>query len=315
MQPTAGNVEDMALGLPSRMPGGAPAIVDLLASGDRSYSFEFFPPKDDAGEERLWRAIRELEPLHPTFVSVTYGAGGSTRDRTVRLTGAIASETTLTAMGHLTCVTHTRAELRGVVGAYADAGVRNVLALRGDPPGGPGSPWISTPGGVEYASELVGLVRGLGDFSVGVAAFPEGHREAASLADDARVLARKYRSGAEFAITELFFRPADYFALLDRAAAAGADLPIIPGIMPITNLRQIRRFAELSGRAVPPEVVARFDGVTDPHDVRRIGVDIATGMCEELLDGGAPGLHFYTLNRSTATREIYANLRLGVAAG
>jgi methylenetetrahydrofolate reductase (NADPH) len=283
-----------------------------MATGSRSFSFEFFPPKDDAGEALLWQTIRQLEPLRPTFVSVTYGAGGSTRDRTVRITERIASDTTLTPVAHLTCVGHPRDELRTIVGRYADAGVRTILALRGDPPGGPGTPWTSTPDGLEYASELVALVKELGDFSVGVAAFPEGHRDAISVTADAEVMAAKYHAGAEFAITELFFRPDDYFALVERSERAGSRMPIIPGIMPITNLRQIQRFAELSGRDVPREVVARFDGVTEPADVRRVGVDIATEMCDELLRSGAPGLHFYTLNRSGATREIFG--RLAVAA-
>jgi methylenetetrahydrofolate reductase (NADPH) len=283
-------------------------VGELVTSGDRSFSFEFFPPKDDEGEQRLWQAIRELEALRPTFVSVTYGAGGSTRERTVRITENIASDTTLTPVGHLTCVGHPRSELRQVIGNYADAGVRNVLALRGDPPGGPGTPWTATPGGLTYANELVALTKSLGAFSVGVAAFPEGHREAPTLDEDARVLALKQQAGAEFAITELFFRADDYFGLVDRSLRAGADLPIIPGIMPITNLRQIQRMAELSGRAVPPEVVSRFDGVDDPAEVRRIGVEIAIELCDRLLGGGAPGLHFYTLNRSRATREIYAAL-------
>jgi methylenetetrahydrofolate reductase (NADPH) len=256
----------------------------------------------------LWTAIRQLEPLRPTFVSVTYGAGGSSRDRTIEITERIATETTLTPVAHLTCVGHGQDELRSVIGNYAAGGVRNVLALRGDPPGGPGQPWKPTPGGLKYASELVALVRNLGDFGVGVAAFPEGHREAPSLQADARVLAAKAEAGADFAITELFFRASDYFALVDRAAAVGAAIPIIPGIMPITSLPQIKRFAELSGRAVPPEVVARFDGVSDPADVRGIGVEIAIELCERLLAGGAPGLHFYTLNRSKATREIYGAL-------
>ncbi len=298
----------MTRGLPSRLPGRTPTVAELLSGGERSFSFEFFPPRDDEGEQRLWQAIRELEALHPTFVSVTYGAGGTTRDRTVRITERIASETTLTPVGHLTCVGHPVSELRRVIGQYADAGVRNVLALRGDPPDGAGSPWTPTPGGLTYADELVALTRSLGEFSVGVAAFPQGHREAATLAADTDVLRRKQQAGAEFAITELFFRAADYFALRDRADSSGVDLPIIPGIMPITNLRQITKMAELSGRQVPPEVVGRFDGVTDAVDVRRIGVEIATELCEQLLVGGAPGLHFYTLNRSRATREIYAAL-------
>jgi methylenetetrahydrofolate reductase (NADPH) len=288
--------------------GRVPTVAELITGGDRSFSFEFFPPKDDEGERRLWQTIRELEALRPTFVSVTYGAGGSTRERTVRITEKIASDTTLTPVGHLTCVGHPVTELRQVIGNYADAGVRNVLALRGDPPGGPGSPWTATPGGLTYATELVALTKSLGRFSVGVAAFPEGHREAPSLDEDARVLALKQQAGAEFAITELFFRADDYFGLVDRGISAGVEMPIIPGIMPITNLRQIQRMAELSGRAVPPEVVSRFDGVEQPVEVRRIGVEIATELCERLLAGGAPGLHFYTLNRSRATREIYSAL-------
>jgi methylenetetrahydrofolate reductase (NADPH) len=218
----------------------------------------------------------------------------------------------LTPVAHLTCVGHPRDELRTIIGRYADAGVRNILALRGDPPGGPGTPWIPTPAGLHYASELVELIRMLGDFSVGVAAFPEGHREAVSVDADAEVMAAKFRAGADFAITELFFRVPDYLRLVERSERAGSRMPIIPGIMPITSLRQIERFAELSGRAVPPEVVARFDGVTDTADVRSIGVDIATEMCDRLLAAGAPGLHFYTLNRSAATREIFS--RLAVAA-
>ncbi len=303
----------MPSGPHARTPGGPRTIPDLLAAGQRSFSLEFFPPKDDAGELQLWRAIRELEPLHPTFVSVTYGAGGSTRDRTVGITQRIVRETTLTPIAHLTCVGHTRDELRQVVGSYAAAGILDVLALRGDPPGGPGTPWTPTEDGLTYASELVALVRSLGDFSVGVAAFPEGHREAADLDADVRVLRLKQDAGAAFAITEMFFRAADYQGLVERARAAGVDMPILPGIMPITNLGQIRRMAELSGRAVPEEVVARvarFEG--DPEAVRSEGIQVASELCEDLLGGGAPGLHFYTLNRSKATREIYANLALTV---
>ncbi len=297
-----------------RPPVGAGTVRDLIATGRRSFSFEFFPPKDEEGTAQLWRALRELEPLHPTFVSVTYGAGGSTRDRTVEITKRIARETTMVPMAHLTCVGHSRDELRQVIGAYADAGIRNVLVLRGDPPGGPGAPWTPTAGGLTYATELVVLVRSLGAFSVGVAAFPEGHREAACLEDDVRVLRQKQDAGAEFAITDMFFRAEDYLGLLERSAAAGVDIPILPGIMPITNLGQIRRMAELSGREVPSEVVnrvARHEG--DPEAVRAAGIEVASELCETLLDQGAPGLHFYTLNRSKATREIYANLRLPVA--
>jgi methylenetetrahydrofolate reductase (NADH) len=296
------------------MSGGAHTVPELIAAGERSFSFEFFPPKDEAGEQQLWKALRELEALSPTFVSVTYGAGGSTRDRTVAITERIAHETSMTPLAHLTCVGHDEDALRCIVGAYAGAGIRNILALRGDPPGGPGTPWTPTEGGLTYASELVALVRSLGDFSVGVAAFPQGHRTAASLEADAQVLKAKQDAGAEFAITEMFFRSSDYFGLLDRCERIGVTIPILPGIMPITNLGQIKRMAELSGREVPPEVVARVSELEgDPAAVRAAGVQVATELCDALLGGGAPGLHFYTLNRSKATREIYAGLRATVA--
>jgi methylenetetrahydrofolate reductase (NADPH) len=206
----------MALGLPSRLHGRAATVRELIGTGERSFSFEFFPPKDDEGERALWKAIRELEPLQPTFVSVTYGAGGSTRDRTVRVTENIASETTLTPVGHLTCVGQSRDELRAVIGAYAAAGVRNVLALRGDPPDGPGSAWVRHPQGLDHAVELVTMLRQLGEFSVGVAAFPEKHPEAVDLDADADVLAAKAQAGADFAVTQFFFRPDDYFGLVER---------------------------------------------------------------------------------------------------
>jgi methylenetetrahydrofolate reductase (NADPH) len=291
-----------------------PGVGDLIAAGERSISFEFFPPKDEAGERQLWTTLRELEALQPTFVSVTYGAGGSTRDRTIRVTEGIAQQTTLTPMAHLTCVGHSRDELRRVIGSYAAAGVRNVLVLRGDPPEGPTAPFVPHPEGLNNAVELVEMTKQLGDFSVGVAAFPEIHPAAESADSDARYLAAKAEAGAEFAITQLFYRPADYFALVDRVAALGVDIPIIPGIMPITNLGQITRMAELSGARLPEEVVervSRYDG--DPAAVRAEGIAVATEMCDELLAGGAPGLHFYTLNRSKATREIYAGLRTTVA--
>jgi methylenetetrahydrofolate reductase (NADPH) len=295
------------------MPGGARTVRDLIASGERSFSFEFFPPKDADGERALWTALRELEALQPTFVSVTYGAGGTTRDRTVGITQQIAQDTSMTPLAHLTCVGHSREELRSVIGAYADAGVRNVLALRGDPPAGPTARFEAHPEGLRHALELVEMTKELGDFCVGVAAFPEGHPSAESLDADARVLAAKARAGADFAITQLFFRAADYFALVDRLAALGVDIPVIPGIMPITTLPQVTRMAELSGAALPDEVVARvarFDG--DPAAVRAEGIAVATELCDTLLEGGAPGLHFYTLNRSRATREIYAGLRATV---
>jgi methylenetetrahydrofolate reductase (NADPH) len=301
----------MARGLPSSTLGRAATVRELVAAGERSFSFEFFPPKDDDGERALWKAIRELEPFHPTYVSVTYGAGGSTRQRTVRVTEQIANDTTLTPVGHLTCVSQSCDELRSVIGSYAAAGVRNVLALRGDPPGGPGQEWVKHPEGLNHSVELVRMLRELGEFSVGVAAFPEKHPEAVDFESDAKFLAAKADAGADYAVTQFFFRPEDYFALVERASSVGCDIPIIPGIMPITNLKQIQRFAELSGAEVPREVVEHISQFGDDKAaVREAGVELATKLCDELLAGGAPGLHFYTLNRSRATREIFTNLQV-----
>jgi methylenetetrahydrofolate reductase (NADPH) len=288
------------------------SIGQLIREGERSISFEFMPPKDEAGVEQLWSAIRDLEPYQPTFVSVTYGAGGTTRDTTVAITGRIARETSLRAMGHLTCVGHTREELLDILRSYRDAGVRDVLALRGDPKEGPRAEWTPTPGGLSYASELVALAHETGDFSIGVAAFPEGHPSAASKDADAQVLVAKAEAGAEFAVTQLFFRSSDYADLVARVRAMGCDIPILPGIMPITNLRQVTRMAELSGADLPDEMVARFEGLEEPADVRRVGVAVATELCEQVLELGAPGLHFYTLNRSKATLEIFEALRITV---
>jgi len=304
----------MTFGTPT--PAVGSTMRELLASGRRSYSFEFFPPKTDDGERLLWQAIRRLEPLQPTFVSVTYGAGGSTRDRTVRIVERIATDTTLTPVGHLTCVGSSRAQLRSVIGSYAGAGIRNVLALRGDAPDGPGALWEPHPDGLSHADELVRLLRQLGDFCVGVAAFPEGHPEAPDLETDAKYLALKAAAGADFAITQFFFEADDYFRLVERAASYGCRIPIVPGIMPVTNVRQISRFAELSGAAFPSDLARRLRSVEDdPDAVRRIGVEVATALCERLLAGGAPGLHFYTLNRSTSTLEIYQALGLRDRAG
>jgi methylenetetrahydrofolate reductase (NADPH) len=292
------------------------SVGELVAAGERSYSFEFFPPKDEAGAEQLWTAITELEPYRPTFVSVTYGAGGGTRDLTVAITERIARETSLVPVAHLTCVGHTVDELSAILDDLERGGVRHVMALRGDPPGGPGSPWTPTENGLTYASELVRLVKArLGaSMRIGVAAFPEGHIDAVSLEQDARVLREKHDSGAEFAVTDMVLRASDYEGLLERAAAAGAgDLPIIPGIMPILGLRSMRRMVELSRRELPAEVVARLAPYEDdPAALRAEGIQIASELCQALLDAGAPGLHFYTLNRSRATREIWHNLRIEV---
>ncbi|MEO7351535.1 MAG: methylenetetrahydrofolate reductase [NAD(P)H] [Marmoricola sp.] len=291
------------------MSEGSVRIGELLREGRRSFSFEFFPPRDEAGEEVLWRSISELEPLRPTFVSVTYGAGGATRDRTVAITGRIARETSMLPMAHLTCVGHSTDELARILTSLTESGVRNVLALRGDPLDGPGTEWVSTQGGVDYASDLVAFIRRTSDVSVGVAAFPEGHRDAASLEDDVAVLKAKCDAGAEFAVTEMVLRASDYFGLLERARASGVDFPIIPGIMPILNFNSMAKMVELSGREIPDEVMTRLEPLKDdPTAVRAEGIAIATELCDVLLENGAPGLHFYTLNRSKATREIYAAL-------
>ncbi|MCA0308567.1 MAG: methylenetetrahydrofolate reductase [NAD(P)H] [Actinobacteria bacterium] len=293
------------------MPGPEPTIADVLAAGDHAtMSFEFFPPKDDAGQAQLLDAIAGLDPLHPDFVSVTYGASGSTRARTIDATRLIRQRTSALTMGHLTCVSQSVADLRGALDAYADAGVRHILAVRGDPPGGPSAPWERHPDGLDHATDLVRLVKASGDFCVGVAAFPDGHPEHFDLDLDARILAEKEQAGAEFAITQLFFDADAYFRLVERVRALGCRLPVIAGIMPVTNVRQIERMATFSGADLPRVVVDRLHAVADdPAAVRRVGVDIAVELCDRLLAGGAPGLQFFTQNRSRATAEILARLR------
>ena len=286
-------------------------ITDLLAHG-RTYSFEFFPPRTDEAERQLEKALQELQPLHPSFVSVTYGAGGSTRERTRDIVLRINHDMAMTAMAHLTCAGHTSEELTDIVAGYGSHGVENILALAGDPPAVPEGAVPAPEGDFRYALELVELIRSLGDFSVGVAAHPELHpRSAGDRARDRDHLAAKL-ARADFGVTQFFFRAGDYFSMVDDVADRGVRTPVIPGIMPVTNAGQVQRFAQLAGAEFPPDLAARIQAVGDrPDEVRRIGVEVATDLCRELLDGGVPGLHFYTLNRSTATREIYENLGLG----
>ena len=283
-------------------------IPDLLRRG-RTYSFEFFPPRTPEAEATLEHTLVELAPLHPAFVSVTYGAGGSTRERTHDLVVNINRMTGMTAMAHLTCVGHSCADLEGIVGRYRDAGIDNILALGGDPPAGVELP----PGELTHAVELVRLIRSVGDFAVGVAAHPEPHPRSPDLATDRRHTAEKLAE-ADFAITQFFFEPHHYFELVESLRALGVDKPVIPGIMPVTNLRQMQRMAELSGAAFPAWLAVRLEAAETPEEVARIGVAAATELCAGLLEAGAPGLHFFTMNRSTATREIYAELGLPAKA-
>lgn len=276
-----------------------------------TYSFEFFPPKDQEGEDRLWGAISGLEAIAPDFISVTYGAGGSTRDRTIRITSEITEHTKVPVVAHLTCVGSTRQELIEILARYKAAGIHNILALRGDPVGGPRAPWTPTPGGFNYADELVTLAAEIGGFTIGVAAFPDGHPASQNGFDsDIEILLRKEAAGATFATTQFFFEVDKWKALVDKLAKRGSQLPIIAGILPVTNVQQLNRMSELSGTPIPASVTSAFESIKDnPEDVRKLGVELATKLCEDLLDAGVPGLHFYTMNTSTATREIFEQIK------
>ena len=275
-----------------------------------SYSFEFFPPKDAEGEARLWAAMTGLEALRPDFISVTYGAGGSTRDRTIAITSHITERTKIPTVAHLTCVGSTKTELIEILGKYREAGITSILALRGDPVGGPSAPWSTTPGGFDHADQLVELASELGGFSIGVAAFPDGHpASGGDFEKDIDVLIRKESLGATFATTQFFFEAQRWRALVDRLSARGSNLPVIAGILPVTNVKQLSRMSELGGTAIPEAMMKRFLAVeSNPEAVRALGVEIATELCQKLLAEGVPGIHFYTMNSSTATREIYENL-------
>jgi methylenetetrahydrofolate reductase (NADPH) len=278
-------------------------IADMLGAG-RTFSFEFFPPKNDAEQLTLVQTLTELQPLRPSFVSVTYRGGPSSRRRTHDLVAAMLRTTTLTPMAHLICVAHSRLELAEILVDLRKAGVENLMALGGDPPTDPSA----AEGELEHAIELVELARAIGGFSIGVAAHPLGHPRSPDMGSDRDLLAAKLRL-ADFGITQFFFSVEDYLSLMGDLAARGLDRPVVPGIMPVTALSSIPRMAQM-GAAVPTAMAARLEAAGDTESVRRAGIELATELCEKLLAEGAPGLHFYTLNRSLATREIYASLGL-----
>ena len=284
-------------------------ISDLYASGDPVYSFEFFPPKTPEGAENLMRTVAELKgKVRPDFVSVTYGAGGSTRDRTLQVVSRIQNELDLTAMAHLTCVASTRAELRANVAQLVSENVENILALRGDVPQGEEEYQIPEDG-LEHATDLIELLAEEFPVDIGAACYPEAHLESPSAEEDLRWTQRKCELGARFLVTQLFFDNRHYFDFVERARAAGIQVPIVPGIMPITNVAQIERFTKMCGAAIPDELRERLSSCADdPARVMAAGIEQAIGQCRALLEGGAPGLHFYTLNKSDATRSILSAL-------
>lgn len=289
-------------------------IRDALSGLEPVFSFEFFPPKDAEGVDRLFQTISELRPYEPTYVSVTYGAMGSTRGLTVDLVRRIKREVGIEAMAHLTCVGSTRQEIDAVLAELEASSIENVLPLRGDPPRGE-TRFVRPEGGFAYASELVAFIRERYDFCLAAACYPETHPEAESPEADLEHLKAKVDAGIDFLITQLFFDNEDYFTFVERARRIGIQCPIVAGIMPITNVGQIKRFTQMCGARIPQDLLERLERADgDPQAVRAVGVEHATRQCRTLLERGAPGIHFYTLNRSTATREVLENLRaLGVA--
>ena len=275
-------------------------------------SVEFFPPKDDAGEARLWEASSALETIAPDFISVTYGAGGSTRDRTIQITKEITKRTGRDTVAHLTCVGSTKDELLKILSQYKGAGIKSILALRGDPVGGPAATWVTTDGGFDHADQLVELAISQGGFEVGVAAFPDGHPASSGNSEkDIDVLIRKEQLGATFATTQFFFESSKWETLVAKLSARGSNLPIIAGILPITNVKQLNRMAELGGTPIPGNISKLFNEISeDPDAVRKAGVELATKLCAELIALKVPGLHFYTMNTASATLEICTNLGL-----
>jgi methylenetetrahydrofolate reductase (NADPH) len=284
-------------------------VSELLEQRRPVFSFEFFPPKTDEGQRTLEGTLEVLKDDRPDYVSVTYGAGGTTRNRTVDITKTIKQDLGIEAMAHLSCVGEPADRLVEILSEIEAAGIENVLALRGDPPRG-ATEWQPHPGGLSYSVELIRLIRERFDFCVGAACFPEVHPDAVDRASDLRYAREKVEAGAGFLITQLFFDNELYFDFVDDARAAGIEAPIIPGIMPITNYGQIRRFTEMCGATIPEDLTAQLDGrADDPEAVAELGVAYATLQCSDLLARGAPGIHFYTLNRSPATRAILAALR------
>jgi methylenetetrahydrofolate reductase (NADPH) len=287
-------------------------IDEIIATsgGDPVFSFEFFPPKTDEGERNLRATLQDLAAFDPDFVSVTYGAGGSTRHRTLELTHWIKRDLGIEAMAHLSCVGSTREDLQEILDGMERAGIENVLALRGDPPKGE-TEWRPHPGGLSYSTELAALISEQYPFSVGAACFPEVHPQAPDLASDLHFLKRKVDAGASFLITQLFFDNELYFRFVEEARAIGIDVPILPGIMPITDVSQIKTITGMCGATIPDRLMAALEWrATDREAVLQLGVAYATLQCAELLARGAPGIHFYTLNRSPATRAILSALRL-----